>query len=349
MYGPMCGCQQPQLGPSFGGGYPGMSGGYPSLGGGFPGMPGMPGMGAGFGVNGGFEVNNSFMGLQMAMMTSLMGMMMQLLQQFGGAGGMLPGTAGFGGPGAVGGGGGGISDFLGAGGAPGGNSGGGGGAPAVGGAGEAPAAGGASAASPVNIGSGTRVLEIGDSHTVGTFGQELDAKLRSTGAQVSTYASAGANPSDFVNGTGHKYGYWEKHADGSEKKVGYGTNAAPPNLEQLIAREKPQVILVNLGANFRGGNPKAEVDKIGKIAKKHNIPLVWVGPPKTREDSSNPSSIQAFDRAMAEAVAPYGKYIPSSNLTPKYSGGDGIHYGGAEGNSIARNWANGVFQQLTGR
>lgn len=338
MYGPTCGCQQPQLGPSFGGGYPGMAAGM-----GFPGMQG------GFGVNQGFGLGNNFgMGMQMAMMTSLMGMMMQLLQQLGGAGGaMLPSAAGFGGPGAISGGGagGGISDFLGGGG----GSGGGGGAPAVGAGGEAPAAGGASGASPVNIGSGTRVLEIGDSHTVGTFGQELDAKLRSTGAQVSTYASAGANPSDFVNGTGHKYGYWEKHADGSEKKVGYGTNAAPPNLEQLIAREKPQMILVNLGANFRGGNPKAEVDKIGQIAKKHNIPLVWVGPPKTRQDSANPSSIQAFDRAMAEAVAPYGKYIPSSNLTPKYSGGDGIHYSGSEGTNIARNWANGVFNQLTGR
>lgn len=331
MYGSMqsCGCPQPQMG------FPGMGGGF----------SGMNGMGGGFGLNG--MGNAMGLNMQMSMMTSMMGMMMQLLQQLGGAGGLLPNQAGFGagGPGAVGGGGGGISDFLGAGG----GAGGGGGTPAVGGGGEAPAAGSASGASPVSIGSGTRVLEIGDSHTVGTFGQELDAKLRGTGAQVSTYASAGANPSDFVNGTGHKYGYWEKHADGSEKKVGYGTNAAPPNLEQLIAKEKPQMILVNLGANFRGGNPKAEVDKIGQIAKKHNIPLVWVGPPKTKDDSNNPSSINAFDKAMAEAVAPYGKYIPSSNLTPKYSGGDGIHYSGSEGTNIAKNWANGVFNALTGR
>ena len=281
----------------------------------------------------------------LGMMGQMMSMMMQLLQQLGSNQNLLPGQAGFG-PTSVSGNSGGISDFLG-GASPSGSGSGNTGAVAANS--EAPAAGNAQGASPVSIGPGTRVLEIGDSHSVGTFGQELDAKLRGTGAQVSTYASAGANASDFVNGTGHKYGYWEKKADGSEKKVGYGTNAAPPKLDSLIAQEKPNVILVNLGANFRGGNPKAEVDKIGQIAKKHNIPIVWVGPPKTRDDSSNPSSIQAFDQKMAEAVAPYGKYIPSSNLTPKYAGGDGIHYSGNEGNSIARQWASGVFNALTGR
>ena len=309
----------------------------PSLnaqGGQIPGLSGLGQLGSGSGGDG---------SMMIGMMNQLMSMMMQLMQQLGGGQGMTPGQAGFG-PTAIAGNGGGISDFLGGGGTPAGNSS--GSTAPVGSSGEASAAG-----SPLSgsIGPGTKVLEIGDSHSVGTFGQELDAKLRGTGAQVSTYASAGANPSDFVNGTGHKYGYWEKKADGSEKKVGYGTNAAPPKLENLIAQEKPSVILVNLGANFRGGNPKAEVDKIGQVARKHNIPIIWVGPPKTREDNSTPSSIQSFDKKMAEAVAPYGKYIPSSNLTPKYSGGDGIHYSGSEGNSIARQWASGVFNALTGR
>ena len=299
----------------------------------FPGMTGLSQVGQGFGMD----------TPMLGMMQQLMGMMMQLLQQMGGQQGMIPGQAGFGPSGLASGG---VGNFLG------------GASPAASSGGSSSntvdpsssAAGTASTqgAAPSSIGPGTKVLEIGDSHSVGTFGQELDAKLRGTGAQVSTYASAGANPSDFVNGTGHKYGYWEKKADGSEKKVGYGTNAAPPKLETLIAQEKPSVILVNLGANFRSGNPKAEVDKIGQVAKKHNIPIVWVGPPKTRQDNSNPGSIQAFDQKMAEAVAPYGKYISSSNLTPKYSGGDGIHYSGSEGNAIARQWANGVFNSLTG-
>jgi hypothetical protein len=198
-----------------------------------------------------------------------------------------------------------------------------------------------------SIGPGTKVLEIGDSHSVGTFGKELDAKLRGTGAQVSTYASAGATASTFTQGKSTKYGYWEKKADGSERTVGYGTNAQTPRLDDLISREKPSVILVNLGANFRQGDPKSQVDEIGRVAQKHGIPIIWVGPPKTSKDNSNPGSLQQFDRKMAAAVAPYGKYISSAGHTPKYSGGDGIHYGGSEGNQIARQWADGIFREVT--
>jgi len=206
----------------------------------------------------------------------------------------------------------------------------------------------AGGASPVKIGPGTRVLEIGDSHTVGAFGKELDAKLRSTGAQVSTYASAGATASTFVNGKSTKYGYWQKETGGQERTVGYGQSAQTPRLDDLIAKEKPQVIVVNLGANFRGGHPKSEVDQLGQVAQKHGIPIVWVGPPKTAKDSADPSSLVKFDREMASAVAPYGKYISSNRHTPKYSGGDGIHYSGSQGTQLSKQWANGVFTDILG-
>lgn len=214
-----------------------------------------------------------------------------------------------------------------------------------------PVAAGAGA-SPVNIGPGTKVLEIGDSHTVGTFGDELDSKLRGTGAQVATYASAGASPNWFVNGTPTKYGYSERHTDGSKSTTPYGQSHATPKLEQLIAKEKPSVIVVNLGANFRGASSsgiKHEVSSIGEIAKKHGIPVVWVGPPKSAKDNGNPSSLQNFDQQMKSAVAPYGTYVSSAPFIPKYVGSDGIHFGGAEGNKIARNWADGVFNAITGR
>lgn len=305
---------------------------------------GFPGLGAGNPMGMPFQGGASS---QLAVMQQLLTTMLALLQQAGlpfgqngqNGGSLLPAQAGFGGQGA-GGGTGGVSNFLG------GDS----GAASSGGVSESsPGASTGNAASPVAIGPGTKVLEIGDSHSVGTFGKDLDAKLRGTGAQVSTYASAGATASSFVNGSSNKYGYWEKKANGSEKSVGYGKSQAAPKLHNLIGQEKPDVIIVNLGANFRGSNPKSEVDKIGQIAKKHGIPIVWVGPPKTKADNSNPSSIQQFDQKMAEAVAPYGKYVASSGLTPKYAGGDGLHYSGAEGTQIAHQWADGVFKAVTGR
>ncbi len=215
----------------------------------------------------------------------------------------------------------------------------------------APASNGGGA-SPVQFGPGTKVLEIGDSHTVGTFGDELDKKLRSTGSQVATYASAGASPDWFVKGTPTKYGYSERHADGSKSTTPYGQSHATPKLDQLIGKEKPNVIVVNLGANFRGAGAsgiKQQVASIGEVAKKHGIPVVWVGPPKSSKDNGNPGSLNQFDQQMAAAVAPYGTYISSAPFVPKYSGSDGLHFNGAEGTQIARNWADGVFSKITGR
>lgn len=202
--------------------------------------------------------------------------------------------------------------------------------------------------SPVPIGPGTQVLEIGDSHTVGPFGHELDRLLRETGCDMSTVGSAGASAVTYTNEAPTRSGYWRKWADGREENAGTGEAHATPKLVDLIASEKPDVLLINLGANFRGGNVMAQVKLLGDIAKEHDLPLVWVGPPKTRQDVADPSSIEDFDRRMAEAVSPYGSYLASSPFTPEYAGNDGIHYGGPRGRELARNWAAAVYREVTG-
>lgn len=196
-----------------------------------------------------------------------------------------------------------------------------------------------------NIGPGTRVLMIGDSHTVGAFGTELDAKLRSTGAQVATYGASGSSATQWANGGTTRSGWVARGANGQLEQPPWNQPHQIPKLEDLIAREKPGVIIVNLGANFRGGDPTSQVRSLGEIAKKHGIKLIWVGPPKTREDSSNDSAIKAFDQKMAAAMAPYGTYIASDPFTPTYSGSDGLHYGSEAG----KKWAYGVFGQIIGR
>ncbi len=196
-----------------------------------------------------------------------------------------------------------------------------------------------------NIGPGTKVLMIGDSHTVGAFGTELDKQLRTTGAQVATYGASGSSATQWANGGTTSSGYVERGANGQVVQPPWNQQHSIPKLEDLIAKEKPGVIIVNLGANFRGGDPTSQVRSLGEIAKKHGIKLIWVGPPKTREDSGNDSSIKAFDQKMAAAMAPYGTYIASDPFTPTYSGGDGLHYGTEAG----KKWAQGIFGQLTGK
>ncbi len=195
-----------------------------------------------------------------------------------------------------------------------------------------------------SIGPGTKVLMIGDSHTVGAFGTELDSKLRNTGAQVATYGASGSSASQWANGGTTSSGWVARGANGQVEQPPWNQPHQIPKLEELIAKEKPGVIIVNLGANFRGGDPTSQVRSLGEIAKRHGIKLIWVGPPKTREDSSNDSSIKAFDQKMAAAMAPYGTYIASDPFTPTYSGSDGLHYGTEAG----KKWADGVFGQITG-
>lgn len=321
----------------------GLNGTYGSLGSINSGFLGVPYQPPAYG-NGGVSAMSmmAMLGQMIALMTQFMSMYSGqgafpgMMQNGNAGGGLVPSGGGFGGGnGAAGG------PAYGGGSTPGGGD-------AVAPSGNTAAPSTSGGASPVKIGPGTKVLEIGDSHSVGAFGHELDAKLRGTGAQVATYASAGATASTFVQGKSTKYGYWEKHADGSERTVGYGKSAQTPRLDDLINKERPSVIVVNLGANFRGSNPKSQVDELGQVAKKHGIPIVWVGPPKTGKDGSNSAELAKFDQQMAAAVAPYGTYVSSNRHTPHYSGGDGLHYTGTQGTQLAKSWADGVFGDIMG-
>jgi len=194
------------------------------------------------------------------------------------------------------------------------------------------------------IGAGSRVLVIGDSHTAGIYGTELDRQLRARGARVHTVGSSGASATNFINGRGTTVGYAEHGTDGRTTRT---ASHATPRLEDLINQDRPDTIVVNLGANFRGANPaqiQSQVSSLGEIARRHGIAVKWVGPPKPRD--GNPAQVQRFDQQMAAAVAPYGEYISSVPYTPEYAGPDGRHYGGARGTQLAQQWAQGIASRL---
>lgn len=201
-------------------------------------------------------------------------------------------------------------------------------------------------ARPGQIGPGKRVLVIGDSHTAGHYGDELDKQLRARGAQVHTIGSSGASASNFISGRGTTVGYADHGVDGKTQKT---ASHATPKLEELINQDKPDVIVVNLGANFRGAGQagiESQVRSLGEIAKRHNIPIKWVGPPKPAPARLNMEEVQRFDQQLAAAVAPYGEYISSVPYTPEYAGGDGLHYGGTRGKQLAQQWAQGIASNL---
>ena len=196
------------------------------------------------------------------------------------------------------------------------------------------------------IGSGTRILSIGDSHLVGAYGTELDRLLRTTGASVETVGSAGSSPSWWLDGHATTAGFAALHADGTTERPPWQVSHATPKLAGLLPTD---MLIASLGANLRGSSPDAVKKAVQSlVAVTNGTKIVWVGPPNTRATAASPTSDVAFYDALRDAVTPHGTFVDSRVFTPTYASTDasGIHYTGAEGTKIAKAWANGVFEAI---
>jgi hypothetical protein len=202
------------------------------------------------------------------------------------------------------------------------------------------------------IGPGSRVLMIGDSHTVGAYGNEMDRLLRSTGATVESYGSAGSSASWWMNGTDTRSGFVHRAADGSVDRPDWREPHDTPLLADLIREHRPDTLVVSLGGNMRGASPeriRQQVDELAAVARENGVRLVWIGSPERRADDTDPAEYQRFLGTLREAVAPHGRFIDSSAHSDyRGLGGDGIHYTGTRGTARAREWAGGVFDEIQG-
>lgn len=200
-----------------------------------------------------------------------------------------------------------------------------------------------------------RVLYLGDSLSIGTFGQTFDSALRSSGFQVHTVVAGGASPYYWLK----QYqplpctiGFWEK-SDTSERRVGYVR--AVPKLQDLISEIRPKVVVVqtgiNLYATLRSKRRPAEenvrevtglIDQMCYAIAESGAISYWVLPPHSHEERY-PKELQAqLAGLMREVVAKYeGTVFESQKVTrfvDPYPATDGIHYGPTE----ARGWAEKV-------
>lgn len=194
---------------------------------------------------------------------------------------------------------------------------------------------------------GTRVLIIGDSQTVGPYGKTIDELARATGATVSTHASWGASPTWFFNGN-ETYKYWTRDTTGHQETR---MQTATPHLNELLAAERPDVVVVTMGGNMIAANATQadvtmQVSQIGNAVSASGAQLVWVGPPKYDAQKRSPEVVEQFYQKLRNIVPEYGTLIDSRPHIEQYAGTDGLHYSGAQGEKIARQWANGVFQQI---
>jgi hypothetical protein len=196
------------------------------------------------------------------------------------------------------------------------------------------------------------LLYIGDSHTVGTFGQELDRLLRTAEApaEVATYGSCGSSPEWWVSGHPTNCGYFE-HVESAQPK--HIAGALTPILDDLLARLKPSLTIVELGAN-EVGSPRetirADASATMKAIADAGSRCIWIGPPKGRV--FDPAKFDEMYSALADAAAQTGCTLIDSRPWLEYpaTGGDGIHYDslGATGVAMAKDWAAKVFSAISG-
>ena len=200
-----------------------------------------------------------------------------------------------------------------------------------------------------------RVLMIGDSMSVGGFGEAMAGSLvsRFGRANVAMYASCGSSPEHWLRGESNyqtRCGYREVTPRTNFHYEHQG--AMTPKVEDLIAILHPRTVIVQLGTNWMDGWG-GDGTRYGEILYKfinavRSEPgtvrqIIWVSPP----DSSH------YARGVQQAVLnlllaggiKYGYSVVNSTRYTHYtarSGGDGVHYGSEEG----RAWAAGVLREI---
>jgi hypothetical protein len=212
-----------------------------------------------------------------------------------------------------------------------------------------------------------RVLFIGDSLSVGPFGKEVEASLRRRyGAKgYCLFASCGSSPEDWLRGTPvftTKCGYRQSTPAGTvAHEYSGGRRPAPvktPKLPMILARFRPEVVIVQLGTNWFGkiapGHTNGAVyrgvikDFVRGLRSVPGPPprIIWVMPPSS---SAYPAEThEDVERWITESSRALDfRVVNSRRITGPYrkgtTGSDGVHYSGSAG----RAWARGVLGVLS--
>ena len=206
-----------------------------------------------------------------------------------------------------------------------------------------------------------RVLMLGDSLSVGPFGQEMQHFLieRFGESRVYLLASCGASPEhwlasepEFVAKCGYRVKTPRQYLLGVYEKGRRPEPFPTPKLEQILAKTHPDLVLVQLGTNWfdlieQSSTPEV-IERLEGIVDRFAATLlsaepkpqvVWITPP----DSARFRKVQGTVTELLNRVGRRRRFdcIDSSALVhyiPGQSGGDGVHYASA----AAEKWASGV-------
>lgn len=193
-----------------------------------------------------------------------------------------------------------------------------------------------------------KVLFVGDSHSYGNFGTEVDKYLRSISDKVTTYASCGSSPSTWLKKDG-KYkttncGHLIKDSNGRELRAkSHATEYFPGEVQKI----HPDLTVIAMGTNILAspGNIKSEIASMKKMldeVNNANSKCIWIGPPSITKRPFADNLASGIKEMKAVAEKNNCVFIDSKPLTAYPAKGDGIHYSG----QAASKWGQDVAKQI---
>lgn len=192
-------------------------------------------------------------------------------------------------------------------------------------------------------------LYIGDSHSVGPFGWAVDKHLRSIDeATVETYAVCGSVVNWFYKGTKSSICHFfsDQNASHDLSTDDKNKNIKTPLIEPIVERSAPDMVVVELGANYILRTDydvvMAEMKKLAQMIHDRRSKCVWVSKPDGRV---NKDKIAKNIEITKKAVSEFCTFFDSTKVTSyPATGGDGTHFWFNGGMKIAQNWADEVFK-----
>lgn len=199
------------------------------------------------------------------------------------------------------------------------------------------------------------VLMIGDSLSVGRFGEEVQKHL-ALKRRVAAYASCGSSPEHWLAAEPAfltKCGYRERTTT-SDIYSDFVNGRAPrptrtPKLADLVRKHRPTILVVQLGTNWMDRNLSEEqmsdyLNRFVDEARRGPVEkIVWIAPP----DSSSLRRVQGkVHQLIRRAASRKGFEVIDSRRVTHYvvgkTGGDGVHYN----NESSEAWARAIQREL---
>lgn len=207
-------------------------------------------------------------------------------------------------------------------------------------------------------------LMIGDSHSVGPFGDEMSRQLEATEGGFVRVGVAGSSVRHYLSSDVKvrtlKYGSVYQ-VRGAVERVGHTQNTVTPRMDDLLEKYHPKRVIVALGenmVNYSSGviNEKAlvkEIEPLLKTLEKNQAECFWFLPTWTDQENRAPyfkknETVRQFNQTMKSILGNRCQVISGTELESwtidkvRTVKGDWLHHSESSG----KGWAQAVLKYL---